>query len=183
MGCVFLGIKAVEYKAKIEHHILPGQIHFDQFFGKQGADYQRYLLEELPKVRQKEGASSPVGVKIDAILKELETTEPNAWLPSRQEKRLKSASKMVEELLHDHPDLHIQYVIPQGNIWASIYFALTGFHAIHVICGLIVFVIMLIKAALGTLGVHSAVFIELTGLYWHLVDIVWIFLFPLLYLV
>jgi len=183
MGVVFLGIKAIEYKAKFEHHILPGQIRFDQFLGKPAAEYQRYLLEEVPKVRQQAGATSAVGQKCDAILKILETTESGAWLPSAQEKRVKAASKLVEELVHDHPDIHLHYVIPQGNIWASIYFALTGFHAIHVIGGLIVFIIMLIKAAVGTLTVHSALFIELTGLYWHLVDIVWIFLFPLLYLV
>jgi cytochrome c oxidase subunit 3 len=183
MGLVFLGIKAIEYNAKFEHHVLPGQIQYDQFLGKHAAAYQRYLLEEIPKVRQQAGATSPVGQKCDAILKDLETAETGAWLPAAQQKRLKTASKKVEELVHDHPDLHVQYVIPQGNIWASIYFALTGFHAIHVIGGLIVFIIMLIKAAVGTLGVHSAVFIELTGLYWHLVDIVWIFLFPLLYLV
>jgi cytochrome c oxidase subunit 3 len=183
MGVVFLGIKAIEYSAKFEHHILPGQIQYDQYLGKPAAAYQHYLLEEIPKVRQQAGATSAVGQKCDAILKDLETTESGAWLPSAQKKRLEAASKKVEALVHDHPDLHVQYVIPQGNIWASIYFALTGFHAIHVIGGLIVFIIMLVKAAVGTLGVHSAVFIELTGLYWHLVDIVWIFLFPLLYLV
>lgn len=183
MGVVFLGIKGIEYKAKFEHHILPGQIQFDQFLGKPAAAYQRYLLEEIPKIRQQAGIGSTVGNKCDEILKELDMSEAGAWLPAKQEARLMAASKKVQALVHDHPDLHVHYVIPQGNIWASIYFALTGFHAIHVIGGLIVFTIMLIKAAVGTLGVHSAVFIELTGLYWHLVDIVWIFLFPLLYLV
>jgi cytochrome c oxidase subunit 3 len=55
---------------------------------------------------------------------------------------------------------------------------LTGFHALHVIVGLIVF------ACIWPLKLDSsrANMIENTGLYWHFVDLVWIFLFPLLYL-
>ena len=79
--------------------------------------------------------------------------------------------------------LELPYVKPQGNIWASCYFAMTGFHAIHVLGGLVVFVIILVLGALGRLGVQHESMVELTGLYWHFVDIVWIFLFPLLYLV
>jgi hypothetical protein len=87
---------------------------------------------------------------------------------------------------HEHPEglndqypwLRLPFVIPGGNMWASTYFLLTGFHAIHVIVGLIVFVILLMMR----LDASRAGFIENTGLYWHFVDLVWIFLFPLLYL-
>ena len=78
--------------------------------------------------------------------------------------------------LHDW--LKLPIVIPGGNMWASTYFLLTGFHAIHVLVGLIVFAIMIPM----TLGVVAAGFVENIGLYWHFVDLVWIFLFPLLYL-
>jgi cytochrome c oxidase subunit 3 len=74
-------------------------------------------------------------------------------------------------------------VIPQGNMWASCYFALTGFHALHVVGGLVIFGIILVMALLRKLGRQHEGMIELTGLYWHFVDIVWIFLFPLLYLI
>jgi hypothetical protein len=74
--------------------------------------------------------------------------------------------------------LQLPAVIPGGNMWASTYFFLTGFHAIHVIVGLIVFGILL----LYQLGPQTAGMIENAGLYWHFVDLVWIFLFPLLYL-
>ena len=73
--------------------------------------------------------------------------------------------------------------IAYGNLWASCYFAMTGFHALHVLGGLVVFIIILVLAAVGRLGVQHTTMLELTGLYWHFVDIVWIFLFPLLYLV
>jgi heme/copper-type cytochrome/quinol oxidase subunit 3 len=84
-----------------------------------------------------------------------------------------------EEGLNDeHSWLRLPIVIPGGNMWASTYFLLTGFHAIHVLVGLIVFAIMLTM----TLGVAAAGMVENIGLYWHFVDLVWIFLFPLLYL-
>jgi cytochrome c oxidase subunit 3 len=77
-----------------------------------------------------------------------------------------------------HPWLKLPIMIPGGNMWASTYFLVTGFHAIHVIVGLIAFVILLTM----DLGRVNAGVIENVGLYWHFVDLVWIFLFPLLYL-
>jgi cytochrome c oxidase subunit 3 len=69
-------------------------------------------------------------------------------------------------------------VIPGGNMWAATYFTLTGFHALHVLAGLIAFACLLPKR----LGIERANLVENVGLYWHFVDLVWIFLFPLLYL-
>ena len=84
----------------------------------------------------------------------------------------------LEGLNDKHSWLKLPIMIPGGNMWASTYFLLTGFHAIHVIIGLIAFAYLLtIK-----LDRQSAGVIENIGLYWHFVDLVWIFLFPLLYL-
>ena len=76
------------------------------------------------------------------------------------------------------PWLTLPMMIPSGNMWASTYFLMTGFHAIHVLVGLIVFAL----AFPMKLDARKAGFIENIGLYWHFVDLVWIFLFPLLYL-
>jgi cytochrome c oxidase subunit III len=84
----------------------------------------------------------------------------------------------AEGLNDEHPWLKLPIRIPGGNMWASTYFLLTGFHALHVLVGLIVFAIMMPMR----LGAAMAGFIENIGLYWHFVDLVWIFLFPLLYL-
>ncbi len=83
-----------------------------------------------------------------------------------------------EGLNDEHHWLKLPIRIPGGNMWASTYFLLTGFHALHVLVGLIVFALMMPMR----LGAAMAGFIENTGLYWHFVDLVWIFLFPLLYL-
>ena len=76
------------------------------------------------------------------------------------------------------PWLKLPAVIPGGCMWASTYFLLTGFHAVHVIVGLIVFAVLLSYR----LDAKRAGMIENAGLYWHFVDLVWIFMFPLLYL-
>ena len=67
-----------------------------------------------------------------------------------------------------------------GNLFASNYFLMTGFHAIHVIVGLILFVLAILRTPLT---IADAIFVENIGLYWHFVDLVWIFLFPLIYIV
>jgi cytochrome c oxidase subunit 3 len=84
----------------------------------------------------------------------------------------------AEGLNDRHHWLRLPVLIPSGNMWTSTYFLLTGFHAIHVLVGLIVFGFMMFM----NLGFARAGFIENIGLYWHFVDLVWIFLFPLLYL-
>ncbi len=91
----------------------------------------------------------------------------------------------ANELNHKYEDLHLPPFIPYGNLWASCYFAMTGFHAVHVLGGIIVFGIILLKGLRGKLDPNpwNTSMLELTGLYWHFVDVVWIFLFPLLYLV
>ena len=89
----------------------------------------------------------------------------------------------MTEILHKDRELHLSLVIPFGNLWASCYFAMTGFHALHVLGGLVVFAIILGMGLTNRLGPRHEAMLEYTGLYWHFVDIVWIFLFPLLYLI
>ncbi|MBI2565409.1 MAG: cytochrome c oxidase subunit 3 family protein [Candidatus Schekmanbacteria bacterium] len=70
-----------------------------------------------------------------------------------------------------------------AKLFFSLYFVLTGLHGIHVIAGIGVIGWAFHKAGSGIIGSHYYTPIENVGLYWHFVDIVWIFLFPLLYLV
>ena len=72
---------------------------------------------------------------------------------------------------------------PGYGLWSATYFILTGFHALHVIGGLVAFGAILALGYMGRLSAKDAGLIENTGLYWHFVDLVWIFLFPLLYLI
>jgi len=69
------------------------------------------------------------------------------------------------------------------HIFFSIYFSMTGLHGIHVIVGMIVITWMIVRVSKNEFSPEYYTPIEMTGLYWHLVDIIWIFLFPLLYLI
>ncbi len=72
---------------------------------------------------------------------------------------------------------------PGTNNFFSLYYMMTGLHAIHVFAGMCALTTMLVLSFRGkfSVGYHSPV--EITGLYWHFVDLVWIYLFPLLYLI
>ena len=63
-----------------------------------------------------------------------------------------------------------------------IYFAMTGLHALHMIIGIGIMLVLTVMAWRGRFGPEYHAPVEISGLYWHFVDIVWIFLFPLLYL-
>ncbi len=78
------------------------------------------------------------------------------------------------------PVHHLQPII-YGNLFASVYFLLTGFHALHVIIGMLLFVIVLLQGR--RLCEKWNDYVENIGLYWHFVDLVWIFLFPLIYII
>jgi cytochrome c oxidase subunit 3 len=69
------------------------------------------------------------------------------------------------------------------QVFFAVYFLMTGLHGIHVIAGMIVLTLVLIRARKGEFGPAYFTPVDLAGLYWHLVDIIWIFLFPLLYLI
>ena len=70
-----------------------------------------------------------------------------------------------------------------AQIFFSLYFIMTGLHAIHMIIGIGVLLVMWVLAWRGKFTAEYFAPIEISGLYWHFVDIVWIFLFPLLYLI
>lgn len=76
---------------------------------------------------------------------------------------------------------HDPHPMVYGNVFASIYFLMTGFHAIHVIVGMILWIFPIMRGA--KLDASYTDWVENSGLYWHFVDLVWIFLFPLIYIV
>ncbi len=72
---------------------------------------------------------------------------------------------------------------PHTSMFFSIYFAMTGLHGIHVLFGIFIFIWLLIRAIKGHFTSEYFGPIDYAALYWHLVDLIWIFLFPLLYLI
>jgi heme/copper-type cytochrome/quinol oxidase subunit 3 len=71
---------------------------------------------------------------------------------------------------------------PVSGVFWSFYYLMTGLHGLHVLGGTIANFALYIMAVRGTLWKTNRFRVEFAGLYWHFVDVVWIFLFPLLYL-
>ena len=177
LGCVFLVIKYTEYKAKYDHDILPGHIgeHLDSPTG------QFYFERVRAQLNEKIQSKHPWAAECQDLLDHMNPQEGIiAWTPQKIGEQINKLSEDSEE---DHHPLNLTPNIKWGNMWASCYFAMTGFHALHVLGGIVAFGIVLVLALVGRFGVQHALVIENLGLYWHFVDIVWIFLFPLLYLV
>lgn len=74
--------------------------------------------------------------------------------------------------------------LSQGEIlFFGLYFTMTGLHALHIVIGMILMFVVLARMQNNRLTTDNHVILETSGLYWHLVDIIWIFLFPLFYLI
>jgi len=103
------------------------------------------------------------------------------WYAKYTEHHIPGASFDASDLIKDYPQIPIDPAHEQ--IYFSLYFAMTGLHALHMIIGVGIFSFILFYAWKGryTPAYHTPV--EISGLYWHFVDIVWIYLFPLLYLI
>ncbi|MEI6240158.1 MAG: cytochrome c oxidase subunit 3 [Planctomycetia bacterium] len=197
LGTLFLGVKAYEYQAKFSHGIYPWSPR-SRVFEKPdlyyGSAVRARLGEPAMIDRLKELDDTPEDkLTADEISgrRRLKQIRQMVTSPDQQPFDLAVVADQVMPLPAEGADAHgahglndtfpwlkLPAVIPGGTMWASTYFLLTGFHAIHVLVGLIVFAILL----LYTLGPKRAGMIENAGLYWHFVDLVWIFLFPLLYL-
>ena len=78
---------------------------------------------------------------------------------------------------------YAELAVPYAAQFFSIYFVMTGIHGVHVLIGIGVIGWITLRAIRGHFSSEWYTPVELTGLYWHLVDIIWIFLFPLMYLI
>ena len=199
LGGLFLGVKGYEYQAKFSHGIYPwaprGLIYErpDLYYGSavRARLGEAAMIDRLKELNEK--PADQLSADELAARTRLQQVQKMVMSPDQQAFDMAVVADQVMPLpaegahgghggahgLNDvFPWLRLPIVIPGGSMWASTYFLLTGFHAIHVIVGLIVFGIMLT----WTLNAKRAGAIENAGLYWHFVDLVWIFLFPLMYL-
>jgi len=83
-----------------------------------------------------------------------------------------------------YPGSDMMISLKHGTVmFFSLYFFMTGLHMLHLIVGAVILLIVMIKVKRGTINNTKYALLENGGLYWHLVDLIWIFLFPLLYLI
>ena len=143
-------------------------------------DEERAEFLHQQEVKDVEAELATLTAERTKIADEEEAKQIDARLAAvRGRQALLPELKAMEHGLNDEFKwLLLPMKIPSGNMWASTYFLMTGFHAVHVAVGLLVFALVLRK----TLDARNANVLENVGLYWHFVDLVWVFLFPLLYL-
>jgi cytochrome c oxidase subunit 3 len=85
---------------------------------------------------------------------------------------------------HIYPGSSVLALRGQGDVlFYGLYFFMTGLHALHIIIGLIFIGVITVKIYRDKIDSDNFVLLENSGLYWHLVDLIWIFLFPLFYLI
>ena len=135
LGCVFLGIKYVEYKQKFDHHLVPGR-------------------------------SFDISYRV------------NHPAPGDDPKELEAEQKELRGGFAADP-----YLNAHAQLYFSLYFGMTGLHALHMIVGAGLLVWLIRQSFAGRFGAEYNTPVENIGLYWHFVDIVWIYLFALLYLI
>lgn len=83
-----------------------------------------------------------------------------------------------------YPGSDLMPLLERGHLlYFSLYFFMTGLHALHIIIGMILLIIVYFKVKNGSINLQRYVLAENGALYWHLVDLIWIFLFPLMYLI
>jgi cytochrome c oxidase subunit 3 len=95
--------------------------------------------------------------------------------------------KFEEHHIPGQAAFHLDGIAPgdQGHaqLFFSLYFAMTGLHALHMVIGVGLLLALILQARKGKYSASYYTPVDMAGLYWHFVDIIWIFLFPLLYLI
>ncbi|MFM7186588.1 MAG: cytochrome c oxidase subunit 3 [Armatimonadota bacterium] len=182
----FMGIKYVEYTSKINEGLLPDQ-NFN--YAKALTVFHEHHkpaagAEENPRANvaweQLELARKANQVSFVVPKDNPETT----FVESGFDNRVTSAADATARVVVKSPARE-RFDIEAGKakIFFSIYFCMTGLHGIHVIIGIICMTTLILMYLTKHPAVDDYMPTEMVGLYWHFVDIVWIFLFPLMYLI
>lgn len=185
-GATFLGVKAVEYTDKYNHGLIPFANWNKKSHGGEEHAKTEGEKKEVKHFFASEGGANKAGSESAEHPNPTGEFQWNYWdqtMPliehAQKENFLTEAEKTG---YFSNGEFDQAKFTGRVRIFYWIYFAMTGLHALHMIAGLIIMTWLLIMAWRGTYTAQYYSPVEISGLYWHFVDIVWIFLFPLLYL-
>ena len=172
LACCFLCVKYVEYAHKFHEHTLPGR-----YFNPE------HEVWELPSYQKAHGHTA--GHAAGAAEAVAESAAPHAEpAPTGVAPATPpgvAAAPGGGEVKQAPPGAPVR---PRNvGVFFSIYFCMTGLHGIHVVAGIITWLWILRRTLRGEFGPSNFAAVDYTALYWHLVDLIWIYLFPLLYLI
>ncbi|HUS18298.1 MAG TPA: cytochrome c oxidase subunit 3 family protein [Terriglobales bacterium] len=183
LGSIFLGVKVVEYTEKFEKREIPGK---NFCFEPQGAACTNvsHAPESTPAILQRYATGHFFEASHAAAPHEAEATHGSGTTAESTHAESVEPQYRVRDAIGDVPgSSERDRSKPGAEIYFSLYFAMTGMHAIHMIVGMGLMAWLLFHAYRGRYSQTYFTPIENFGLYWHFVDIVWIYLFPLLYLI
>ena len=165
LACCFLCVKYVEYAHKFHEQTLPGRYFNPEHEVWELPSYQKahgHAAGHAPAEGEGEGHAAAAAAPAEPA--------PPGLAPA--------ACGEVKPAPPGAP------VRPRNvGVFFSIYFCMTGLHGIHVVAGIITWLWILRRTLRGEFGPSNFGAVDYTALYWHLVDLIWIYLFPLLYLI
>ena len=171
----FMGVKAVEYNAKWKHGLLwAGQ-------------YDPHAEDHGEESHDASGNEATGGAHVDVLIEETVVETPPSQPDSPDQSSIPPAAEGPSGLAAPgsmeagETDLEIEPA--NAQIYFSIYFLMTGLHGIHVLGGIGAFIWLLLCARRGYFDSGHFTRVDMVALYWHLVDLIWIYLFLLLYLI
>ncbi len=196
-ACTFMGIKYIEYDHKIRHGIMWGTHFNPQPPGEHGTHHAQ---THEPATAD---AAAPAGESAAAHATAAQPSSETAAQRSSEAAAAATDGTKIEGWNAPVPPVGVRapveditpgrgheidpYVAARhmrnAHIFIGIYFAMTGLHGLHVLAGMVVITWLIIGAVKGRYNSEYYTPVDLGGLYWHLVDLVWIYLFPLLYLI
>ncbi len=202
-GVGFLCVKAVEYTREYRDGDFVGVLNIYQqaVYGKNAA---KIHIGEEPQTHagastQGQGASATTVALVPSSATRASSPAPSPWPLGLEVSKvtpappgragLRAGLRIGDEDLPTPKPFSLTWnELPplakaHTHQFFQLYFLMTGLHAIHVIVGMSLILWVLIRAARGSFNQYYYTPVDLVGLYWHLVDLIWIFLFPLLYLI
>ena len=195
MGAVgFMVIKYFEYTHKIHEHLVWGKSFYVPPHTEEGEAVKLALSTAPPAPPATLTVANPAAPAVPTLAAtppvEASAIKPASAAPAG----LATAREMAKaEHLpvegHDpamaHPTLHLADPKMPANthLFFAIYYCMTGLHGIHVLAGMVMLAWLIWRGARGDFSSDYFTPVDVGGLYWHIVDLVWIFLFPLFYLI
>lgn len=169
-GAGFMGIKYVEYTTKFSHGMGPGRLYTAPIHAEHdlAVDHGRNVAtgsEQIPALSAVTLAEAGVGSDV------------------HEGEHDQSGPPLYKEGSYWNHHGHSPQQLAMARPFFSIYFLLTGLHGLHVLVGMVLVGWITVRAYNGHFNAEYNAPVDIVGLYWHLVDLIWIFLFPLLYLI
>lgn len=177
LACGFLGIKSIEYQEKWRHGLLWASQYAPAHEAEHGAGEhgQPEAAASAPTAQTQPQANAAAMAETSPAVSGAMVAESTTLPPPAPPPQGLAAAAIEEHFAGQEPKL--------AAVFFSVYFIMTGLHGLHVLAGMVAIGWLLARALRRHFGPRTFAAVDFVGLYWHLVDLIWIYLFPLLYLI